>query len=322
LLLMHSMKRVLVTGGAGFLGSHLCQMLIARGNRVMCLDTCESGSLDNVAHLTREPRFSLIARDVAEPVDIVADEIYHLACPASPRNYQRDPIRTIRTAVVGTMRVLELARATGARVLITSTSEIYGDPEQHPQREDYWGRVNPIGVRSCYDEGKRCAEALASSYQRQHRVEVRIARVFNTYGPRMMENDGRVISNFVVQALRGQPLTVYGDGSQTRSFCYVDDLVAALVRLMGASFDPGPVNLGNPAELSVREVAALVLELSGSPSRLVYRHLPGDDPSRRRPDITRARTVLGWEPRVSLREGLVRTVSYFRERMTNQGACP
>lgn len=310
------MKRVLVTGGAGFLGSHLCDRLIDDGCHVLCIDSLETGAAENLAGLLGHPRFEFMRRDVATPtyLDVRVDEIYHLACRASPVQYQRDPVRTVRTSVVGTFNMLELAQRSGARILFSSTSEVYGDPQQHPQHERYWGHVNPIGERACYDEGKRCAEALLTSYARQFGVECRIARVFNTYGPRMREHDGRVVSNFIVQALRGQPLTIYGDGRQTRSFCYVTDLIEGLVQLMGCDGDPGPINLGNPAEIEVREFATMVLELTGSSSRTVMRPLPGDDPTRRRPDIGQARAVLDWRPRVDVREGLARTIAYFRGR--------
>jgi UDP-glucuronate decarboxylase len=309
------MRRALITGGAGFLGSHLCARLVDAGYHVLCLDNFYTGHPENVAQLRTGPhahRFDLIRHDVVDRYYAEVDEIYHLACPASPPHYQRNPVRTLKTAVTGTMNILELAQQTGARVLIASTSEIYGEPELHPQREDYWGHVNPIGKRSCYDEGKRCGEALAAAYAAQHGVEIRVARIFNTYGPRMHEEDGRVISNFIAQALRDEPLTIYGDGSQTRSLCFYADLIDGLIRLMGRPCDPGPVNLGNPEELTVREIAQLVRELSGSSSELVFRPLPSDDPTRRRPDITKARRVLGWEPRVSAAEGIARTIEAFR----------
>jgi UDP-glucuronate decarboxylase len=309
------MRRALITGGAGFLGSHLCARLVDAGYHVLCLDNFYTGHADNVAQLQTGPhahRFDLIRHDVVDRYYAEVDEIYHLACPASPPHYQRNPVRTLKTAVIGTMNVLELAQATGARVLIASTSEIYGEPELHPQREDYWGHVNPIGKRACYDEGKRCGEALTVAYAAQHGVDVRVARIFNTYGPRMHEEDGRVISNFIAQALRDEPITIYGDGSQTRSLCFYADLIEGLVRLMERPRDPGPVNLGNPEELTVRQIAELVRELSGSRSELVYRPLPSDDPTRRRPDITKARRVLGWEPRVSAADGIARTIEHLR----------
>ena len=309
------MRRVLITGGAGFLGSHLCARLVDNGHHVICLDNFYTGHPDNVAPLgtgAHAHRFELVRHDVVDRYYAEVDEIYHLACPASPTHYQRNPVRTLKTAVVGTMNMLELAQATGARVLIASTSEIYGEPEVHPQPEAYWGHVNSIGKRACYDEGKRCGEALATAFGDQHGVEVRIARIFNTYGPRMHEDDGRVTSNFITQALRNEPLTIYGDGSQTRSLCFYSDLIDGLILLMARPRDPGPVNLGNPEELTVRQIAELVRELAGSTSVLDHRPLPSDDPTRRRPDIAKARRVLGWEPRVSAAEGLARTIEYFR----------
>jgi UDP-glucuronate decarboxylase len=316
--------RHLITGGAGFLGSHLADRLIAQGDEVIALDNFFTGSRRNVAHLLDHPRFELVRGDVCNPFHFEVDRIFHLACPASPIHYQRNPARTIETGVLGTLHALELARNVGARVFIASTSEVYGDPTQHPQTEAYWGNVNPIGPRACYDEAKRCGEALAASWAAQYGVEVRIARIFNTYGPRMAENDGRVVSNFICQALRGEPLTVFGDGSQTRSFCYVDDLIEGFLRLMESesahddthkSECPGcnrgwPVNLGNPGEFTMKELADLVIAKIGG--NVVYRQLPKDDPTRRRPDITRARELLGWEPRVQLAEGLARTIEYFQ----------
>ncbi|RMH36856.1 MAG: SDR family oxidoreductase [Deltaproteobacteria bacterium] len=307
--------RILVTGGAGFLGSHLCERLIDRGDEVLCLDNFFTGTRRNVDALLDHHRFELVRHDVTQPAVFEVDQIYHLACPASPIHYQRNAVRTIRTAVQGTLHMLDMAREVGARLLIASTSEVYGDPQEHPQRESYWGHVNPIGDRACYDEGKRCAEALTVSYARQYRVEVRIARIFNTYGPRMHENDGRVVSNFVVQALRGEPLTVYGEGTQTRSFCFVSDLVEGLIRLMDCATDPGPVNLGNPRETTIAELAREVLHLAGSPSRVEHRPLPNDDPARRRPDISKARELLGWQPTVQLEDGLAATIAYFREQL-------
>ncbi|MGW6007954.1 UDP-glucuronic acid decarboxylase family protein [Streptomyces sp. NPDC055210] len=308
--------RVLVTGGAGFIGSHLCERLIDDGNEVICLDNLFTGRRGNMAKLLGNPHFEFERHDVAEPFHAEVDQIYHLACPASPVHYQRNPVRTVRTCVQGTLNALELARETGARLFIASTSEVYGDPEVHPQQEDYWGHVNPIGIRACYDEGKRCAEALAVSFARQYGVEVRLGRIFNTYGPRMHENDGRVVSNFAVQALREEPLTIYGDGSQTRSFCYVDDLVEAIVRLMAAETDARPVNLGNPQETTVEQIARQIKRLAGSRSELAFRPLPEDDPTRRRPDISRADTLLGWEPKVDLEDGLRRTIADFSARTT------
>jgi UDP-glucuronate decarboxylase len=312
LLPPNPMQRILVTGGAGFIGSHLCERLLREGHEVVAVDNFFTGDRRNVAHLCRDPRFDVIRHDVTERRAFEVDRIFHLACPASPVHYQRNPVRTICTAVQGTLNVLELAREVGARVLLASTSEIYGDPLQHPQPESYWGNVNPVGARACYDEGKRCAEALAVAYTSQHGVESRIARVFNTYGPRMHPEDGRVVSNFVVQALRGAPLTIYGDGRQTRSFCFVDDLVEGLVRLMACEQDPGPINLGNPHEMTVVDLAEMIISLSGSRSRLSRRPLPSDDPARRRPDIARARTVLDWEPTVGVEDGLAATIEYFR----------
>lgn len=310
---MAQSKRVLVTGGAGFIGSHLCDRLIAEGHDVLCVDNFYSSTKSNVAHLLAHPRFELMRHDVTFPLYVEVDQIYHLACPASPIHYQRDPVQTTKTAVHGSINALGLAKRTGARILLTSTSEVYGDPEIHPQTEDYWGRVNPIGPRACYDEGKRAAETLFFDYWRQHGLEIKVVRLFNTYGPRMQPEDGRVVSNFVVAALRGQPLTVYGDGSQTRSFCYIDDVVDGLLGMMTSPAEvTGPINLGNPGEFTIVELAELVLELSGSASALDRRPLPADDPTRRRPDITRAREHLGWAPTVALREGLARTIDSFR----------
>ena len=306
-------KRVLVTGGAGFLGSHLCDRLIGLGHEVICMDNFFTGSRANVTHLLDEPRFELMRGDVNQKVVIEVDEVYHLACPASPIHYQRNPVRTISTCVVGTFNMLELCREVHAKLLIASTSEVYGDPEQHPQTEEYWGNVNPIGPRACYDEGKRCAESLAISYSRQYSVPVRIPRIFNTYGPRMHVNDGRVVSNFALQALRGEPITIYGEGEQTRSFCYVSDLIDGLVRLMDSSYDALPVNLGNPHERTIRELAERVIELTGARSKLTFEPLPTDDPTRRRPDISRARELLDWEPKVALDDGLATTIAYFRD---------
>ena len=315
-------KRVLVTGGAGFIGSHLCDRLISDGHEVLCLDNYYTGSKRNVAHLIGHPNFELIRHDVVEPILLEVDQIYNLACPASPVHYQHNPVKTIKTNVVGTLNMLGLAKRVRARILQASTSEVYGDPEVHPQPETYWGNVNPIGPRANYDEGKRVAETLMFSYRQQNGVDVRVVRIFNTYGPRMAENDGRVVSNFVAQALRGEPLTIYGDGSQTRSFCYVSDLVEGLVRMMAADEFTGPVNLGNPEEYTMVELAELVLELTGSSSDLVYRELPTDDPKQRRPDIALARERLGWQPTVPVREGLARTVDYFRDRFFGDGQQP
>jgi UDP-glucuronate decarboxylase len=306
-----SPKRILVTGGAGFLGSHLCERLINDGHEVVCLDNFFTGRRSNVDHLLGNPRFELFRRDVEQRLTLEVDQIFHLACPASPVHYQRNPVRTIRTAVQGTLNLLEVARESGARMLIASTSEVYGDPAEHPQRESYWGHVNPIGIRSCYDEGKRVAETLMMDYHRQNRVDIRIARIFNTYGPRMAEHDGRVVSNFTVQALRQQEITVYGDGSQTRSFCYVSDLVEGLVGLMNRDGFIGPVNLGNPNETSILEFAERIIRLTGSSSKIVFKPLPADDPRQRQPDITLAREKLGWEPVVPLETGLRATIDYF-----------
>jgi UDP-glucuronate decarboxylase len=312
-----SRRRILVTGGSGFLGSHLCERLLKDGHEVVCLDNFFTGSRVNVEHLLDNHRFELMRHDVTDPLTLEVDEVFHLACPASPIHYQRNPVRTIRTAVEGTLNMLDLARDVHARVLIASTSEVYGDPVEHPQRESYWGNVNPIGPRACYDEGKRCAEALAVSYARQHAVEVRIARIFNTYGPRMHENDGRVVSNFAVQALRGQPLTVYGEGQQTRSFCYATDLIEGFIRLMASPHGVDPVNLGNPRESTVLELAELTRRLAKSNSEIVRAPLPKDDPTRRKPDISRAQQLLdNWAPRVSLEEGIAATIDDFRRRLS------
>ena len=309
-------RRILVTGGAGFLGSHLCERLLGDGHEVVCLDNFFTGTRSNVEPLLDNHRFELMRHDVTDPLTMEVDEIYHLACPASPIHYQRNPVRTIRTAVEGTLNMLDLAREARARILIASTSEVYGDPTEHPQTEAYWGNVNPIGPRACYDEGKRCAEALAVSYARQYAVEVRIARIFNTYGPRMHENDGRVVSNFVVQALRNEPITIYGEGEQTRSFCYATDLIEGFVRLMASPHGADPVNLGNPRETTVRELAELTRRLAGSKSELVRAPLPKDDPTRRKPDIARAQKLLGgWAPEVPLEKGLSATIEDFKRRL-------
>ncbi len=313
-------KRVLVTGGAGFVGSHLCERLVARGDDVLCVDNYFTGRKDNIAHLLGLPNFEAMRHDVTVPLSVEVDEIYNLACPASPVHYQDDPVQTTRTSVLGALNMLELARRLKAKVLQASTSEVYGDPTVHPQTEEYRGNVSTIGPRACYDEGKRCAETLFFDFHRQSGVRIKVARIFNTYGPRMHPDDGRVVSNFILQALRGQDITLYGDGQQTRSFCFVDDLVEGLLRLMDSpDAVTGPINLGNTHEIRVRELAEEVLGLTGSASTLVFRPLPQDDPMQRCPDITRARTTLGWEPRVSLREGLSRTVAYFR-RLVEQGA--
>ncbi|MGN6414403.1 UDP-glucuronic acid decarboxylase family protein [Flexivirga sp.] len=306
-------RRVLVTGGAGFIGSHLVERLLDRGDEVLVADNFYSGMRSNVHHLLANPAFELIRHDVTFPLYVEVDEIFHLACPASPVYYQRDPVQTTKTSVHGSINMLGLAKRTGAKILLTSTSEVYGDPDIHPQREDYWGNVNPIGVRSCYDEGKRCAETLFFDYRRQHELPIKVARLFNTYGPRMRPDDGRVVSNFIMLALSGDPITIYGDGLQTRSFCYVDDLVGGLLTLMDS--DPsftGPVNLGNTGEFTMLQLAELVIELTGSSSPIVYEPLPEDDPTRRRPDISLAKDALGWEPVTPLAEGLARTVEHFR----------
>ena len=307
--------KVLVTGGAGFIGSHLCESLIRQGHEVVCLDNFFTGRRDNVRHLLDSRSFELLRHDVCEPLLLEVDQIYNLACPASPVHYQYNPIKTVKSNVMGTLNMLVLARRVGARILQASTSEVYGEPHQHPQTESYWGNVNPIGLRSCYDEGKRVAETLMMDYHRQNAVDTRIARIFNTYGPRMAESDGRVVSNFVVQALRGEPLTLYGEGSQTRSFCYVDDLVDGLVRLMNAERLHEPVNLGNPGEFSIRQLAETIAELCGGALKIEYRPLPQDDPTQRRPDISQAERRLDWHPTVALREGLERTIPYFAARL-------
>jgi len=307
-------KRVLVTGGAGFLGSHVCDRLVADGCDVLCADNFFSGTKDNIAHLIGNPRFELLRHDVTFPLYVEVDEIYNLACPASPIHYQYDSVQTTKTSVHGAINMLGLAKRTKAKILQASTSEVYGDPTVHPQTEDYWGHVNPIGLRSCYDEGKRCAETLFFDYRRQHKLRIKVARIFNTYGPRMHPNDGRVVSNFIEQALKGAPITVYGDGKQTRSFCYVDDLIDALVRLMATSDEfTGPVNLGNPEEFTILELARKVIANTGSKSEIVFKPLPSDDPVQRQPDITLAKQMLQWEPVVALNEGLRRTISYFRD---------
>jgi UDP-glucuronate decarboxylase len=307
-------KRVLVTGGSGFIGSHLCDQLIAEGNDVLCVDNFYSSTRENVAHLLDHPRFELLRHDITFPLYVEVDEIYHLACPASPVHYQRDPVQTTKTAVHGSINVLGLAKRTGAKVLLTSTSEVYGDPLVHPQSEDYWGNVNPIGPRACYDEGKRAAETLFFDYWRQHNLEIKVVRLFNTYGPRMHPQDGRVVSNFIMSALTGSPITLYGDGSQTRSFCYVDDLVDGLVAMMNTdALTTGPINLGNPGEFTVKELAEMIVEKIPTTSPMEVRPLPQDDPVRRQPDITRAKQQLGWEPTITLDQGLDRTIAYFRE---------
>jgi UDP-glucuronate decarboxylase len=306
-------KRVLVTGGAGFIGSHLCERLLEAGDDVICVDNFFTGSRDNIASLIGNPRFELIRHDITFPLYLEVDEIYNLACPASPVHYQYDPVQTTKTSVHGSINMLGLAKRVRARILLASTSEVYGDPVQHPQTEEYWGNVNPIGPRSCYDEGKRCAETLFFDYWRQYSMEIKVARIFNTYGPHMHPRDGRVVSNFVMQALAGEPITIYGDGSQSRSFCYVDDLVNGLMRLMDSPPEvPGPINLGNPHEFTIRELAQKVISMVGGKSTLVSRPLPVDDPRQRQPDITKARNILSWEPKVQLEQGLAPTIRYFQ----------
>jgi UDP-glucuronate decarboxylase len=309
-------KRILVTGGAGFLGSHLCDRLLADGNDVLCVDNFFTGTKLNVAHLRDHPRFELMRHDVTFPLYVEVDEIYNLACPASPIHYQHDPVQTTKTSVHGAINMLGLAKRVKAKILQASTSEVYGDPELHPQTEAYWGRVNPVGRRSCYDEGKRCAETLFFDYWRQHRLRVKVVRIFNTYGPRMHPDDGRVVSNFIVQALKGEDITIYGDGRQTRSFCYVDDLLEAMIRAMNTPDDvTGPINLGNPREFTILELANQVIELTGSRSKLIFKPLPADDPRQRQPDITLAKKLLGWAPQMDLREGLRNTIQYFEAQL-------
>jgi len=306
-------KRVLVTGGSGFLGSHLCERLLSEGHDVICADNLYSSRKDNIAHLLMHPRFEFMRHDVTFPLYVEVDEIYNLACPASPVHYQFDPVQTTKTSVHGAINMLGLAKRTGAKIFQASTSEVYGDPEEHPQREQYWGRVNPIGVRSCYDEGKRCAETLFFDYWRQHRLDIKVVRIFNTYGPRMHPNDGRVVSNFIVQALRGEDITIYGNGAQTRSFCYVDDLIEAFVRVMATPQGfTGPVNIGNPGEFTILELAEKILKIIGGPSKIIFKPLPQDDPKQRQPDISLAREALSWEPKINLDAGLEKTIFYFR----------
>ncbi len=310
---MHYVPRILVTGGAGFIGSFLCERLLETNAEVLCVDNFFTGRRSNVAHLLGNPRFEVMRHDVTVPLFVEVDQIYNLACPASPIHYQFDPVQTTKTSVHGAINMLGLAKRVKAKILQASTSEVYGDPDVHPQPEEYWGNVNPIGIRSCYDEGKRCAETLFFDYHRQHRVKIKVARIFNTYGPRMHPNDGRVVSNFIVQALRGEDITLYGDGQQTRSFCYVSDLVDGLMRLMNTDDDvTGPINIGNPGEFTIRQLAEKVIELTGSTSKLVHRPLPSDDPRQRQPNIARAKEILGWEPAIRLEEGLRPTIDYFR----------
>ncbi|MGB5983732.1 MAG: UDP-glucuronic acid decarboxylase family protein [Desulfobacterales bacterium] len=314
---LHRNLRILVTGGAGFLGSHLCERLVAQGHDVLCLDNFFTGTKDNIRHLLRHANFELIRHDIVRPVFLEVDQIYNLACPASPIHYQHNPVKTVKTSVMGSIHLLGMAKRVSARILQASTSEVYGNPEVHPQPESYWGNVNPIGLRSCYDEGKRCAETLFFDYHRQNGVDIRVVRIFNTYGPRMMEGDGRVVSNFIVQALRGEDITIYGDGTQTRSFCYVDDLVEGLLRMMNGPPDLiGPLNLGNPDEYTMLQLAEAIVALTGSASRIVHRPLPQDDPVQRQPDIRLAQEHLSWTPSVSLEAGLARTIDYFRKMVT------
>jgi UDP-glucuronate decarboxylase len=305
-------KRILITGGAGFLGSHLCERLLREGNEVFCLDNYFTGTKDNIIHLMDDHRFELIRHDVEFPINVEVDEIYNLACPASPIHYQHNPIHTTKTSVMGALNMLGLAKRQNARIMQASTSEVYGDPEIHPQPESYWGNVNPIGFRSCYDEGKRCAETLFFDYYREHKLQIKVARIFNTYGPRMHPSDGRVVSNFIIQALKGEDITIYGDGSQTRSFCYVDELIDGFVRLMASPDEfTGPVNLGNPVEFTIKELAEKVIDMTGSNSKISYLPLPHDDPKQRQPDITLAKNELDWEPKIKLEDGLINTIKYF-----------
>jgi UDP-glucuronate decarboxylase len=311
---LNGRRSILVTGGAGFLGSHLCERLLTEGHHVLCVDNLFTGNKDNIIPLLSNPHFEFMRHDVTFPLYLEVDEIYNLACPASPVHYQFDPVQTTKTSVHGAINLLGLAKRVKARILQASTSEVYGDPEVHPQTEGYWGRVNPVGIRSCYDEGKRCAETLFFDYHRQHNLRIKVARIFNTYGPKMHPNDGRVVSNFIMQALHGKPITIYGDGTQSRSFCYVDDLIEGFVRLMGSPDDfTGPVNLGNPAEVTILELAKKVIELINSKSDLVFKSLPGDDPRQRQPDISLAKSKLGWEPSIQLENGLIRTIEYFEK---------
>ena len=310
------MKKILVTGGAGFLGSHLCEALLKQGHEVLCLDNYFTGSKLNILHLMSNPFFELVRHDVTQPFEVEVDEIYNLACPASPIHYQQDPIKTINTSVMGAINMLELAKQLNCKILQTSTSEVYGDPTIHPQTEEYWGNVNPIGIRSCYDEGKRCAETLFFDYYRERQVRIKVVRIFNTYGPNMHPNDGRVVSNFIIQALRGQDITIYGDGSQTRSFCYCDDLIKGLITMMETPDDiTGPINLGNPTEFTIQQLAEIIIELTGSSSKIKFLPAVSDDPQKRKPDISKAKDILQWEPTVELRAGLVKTIDYFKNRI-------
>jgi UDP-glucuronate decarboxylase len=318
---MHLERRILITGGAGFIGSFLCERLLESGANVLCADNFFTGTRTNVAHLLNHPRFELMRHDVCFPLYVEVDEIYNMACPASPIHYQFDPVQTTKTSVHGAINMLGLAKRVKAKILQASTSEVYGDPAVHPQPEEYWGNVNPIGPRSCYDEGKRCAETLFFDYHRQHKLRIKVARIFNTYGPRMHPNDGRVVSNFIVQALKGEDITLYGDGQQTRSFCYVDDLVRGLMALMDSADQvTGPINIGNPGEFTIRQLAEQVIELTGSKSKLVFHPLPQDDPKQRKPNIEKARDILGWEPKVQLRDGLTKTITYFDGMLSQKQA--
>ena len=313
------MKKILVTGGAGFLGSHLCEALLKQGNEVICMDNYFTGSKSNIIHLLDNPYFELYRHDVTMPAHVEVDEIYNLACPASPIHYQYDPIKTIQTSIMGAINMLGIAKRTGAKILQASTSEVYGDPHVHPQPEEYWGNVNPIGIRSCYDEGKRCAETLFFDYHRQNNVRIKVIRIFNTYGPNMHPNDGRVVSNFIVQALKGKDITIYGDGSQTRSFCYCDDLIRGMIAMMATPDEiTGPINLGNPNEFTIKQLAELVIELTGAKSKIIYESLPSDDPTQRQPIIDKAKEILHWEPTIQLREGLVKTIEYFDRKLKTE----
>ena len=320
---MHTVKRILVTGGAGFLGSHLCRRLLLEGNDVICADNFYTGSKQNILELMGNPKFELMRHDVTFPLYVEVDEIYNLACPASPIHYQRDPVQTTKTSVHGAINMLGLAKRVKAKIFQASTSEVYGDPQVHPQTEDYWGHVNPTGIRSCYDEGKRCAETLFFDYWRQHNLRIKVARIFNTYGPNMHPNDGRVVSNFIMQALQGKPITIYGDGTQTRSFCYVDDLIEGIVRLMNTPDEvTGPINLGNPVEFRMLELAEIVLRLTGSKSKITHEELPGDDPLQRQPNIELAMSTISWSPLVNLEDGLSKTIAYFDEWLTQSDKSP
>jgi len=313
------MKNVLITGGAGFLGSHLCQRLVQDGHDVICADNLFTGSKHNISHLFDRANFEFIRHDVTFPLYVEVDRIFNLACPASPIHYQNDPVQTVKTSVHGAINMLGLAKRTRARIFQASTSEVYGDPEHHPQQEEYWGHVNPIGIRSCYDEGKRCAETLFFDYYRQHKVDIRVGRIFNTYGPNMHPNDGRVVSNFILQALRGENVTIYGNGSQTRSFCYVDDLIEVIVRMMDSeTCGAGPINIGNPSEITIRELAQQIIDLTGAKSKLIEKPLPADDPMQRCPDISRAKQLFGWEPKTELKQGLMNTIAYFEELLKSK----